>query len=184
MKISLESERLKMVSLDSSDAEQFFDFLLRNKEYFRRWGPEYEKDYFSVWYHKAWLESMERGTTEGRQIMFGTYLKTNPNRIIATVSFSNIIKEIFQSCYLGYRVDENETKKGIASEAITRAAEYMFSEVKIHRIEANIMPSNAASIRVMEKLGFVNEGLSKKYLKINGKWEDHFHYVLLNSSVE
>jgi [ribosomal protein S5]-alanine N-acetyltransferase len=184
MKITLESERLKMVSLDSTDTEQFFDFLIRNKEYFRRWSPAYEKNYFSVWYHKAWLESIEKEMKEGRQIKFGAYLKSNPNRIVGTVSFSNIIKGIFQSCFLGYRVDEHETKKGYASEAIAKCTEYMFGEIKIHRIEANIMPSNTPSIRVMEKLGFENEGLAKKYLKVNGVWEDHFHYVKLNSKIE
>ena len=184
MKITLETQRLKMVSLDGTDTEQFFDFLMRNKEYFRRWSPEYEENYFSVWYHKAWLESIEKDMKEGRHIKFGVYLKTNPNRIIGSVSFSNIIKGIFQSCFMGYRVDENETKKGYASEAIARCVKYMFEEIKIHRIEANIMPVNSASIRVMEKLRFENEGLAKKYLKVNGVWEDHLHYVMLNSKIE
>ena len=184
MKISLESERLKMVSLDSTDTEQFFDFLMRNKEFFRRWSPAYEESYFSVWYHKSWLESIEKEMNEGRQIKFGVYQRSNPNRIIGTVSFSNIIKGVFQSCFLGYRIDEHETKKGFASEAIARGVKYMFEEIKIHRIEANIMPVNTASIRVMEKLEFENEGLAKKYLKVNGIWEDHYHYVLLNPNIE
>jgi ribosomal-protein-alanine N-acetyltransferase len=184
MKITLESERLKIVSLDATDTEQFFDFLMRNKEFFRKWSPAYEENYYSVWYHKAWLESIEREMKEGRQIKFGVYLKSNPNRIIGTVSFSNIIKGIFQSCFLGYRTDEHETNKGYISEAILRCVKYMFAEIMIHRIEANIMPANTASIRVMEKLGFENEGLAKKYLKVNGVWEDHFHYVLLNPEIE
>ena len=60
----------------------------------------------------------------------------------------------------------------------------MFEEIKIHRIEANIMPINIVSIKVIEKLGFENEGLAKKYLKVNGIWEDHFHYVKLNTKLE
>lgn len=184
MKISIDSERLRMVSLETSYTKQFFDFLIRNKEFFRKWSPAYEESYFSLQYHRSWLESIEREMKEGRQVNFGVYVKSNPNRIIGTVSFSNIIKGIFQSCFLGYRTDEHETKKGYATEAIARGVKYMFEEVKIHRIEANIMPVNSASIRVIEKLGFEYEGLAKKYLKVNGVWEDHCHYVLLNPKVE
>ena len=57
-------------------------------------------------------------------------------------------------------------------------------ELKLHRIEANIMPRNARSIRVVEKLGFINEGRSRKYLKIAGVWEDHLHFVLVNPDEE
>jgi ribosomal-protein-alanine N-acetyltransferase len=62
--------------------------------------------------------------------------------------------------------------------------EYAFNELKLHRIEANIIPRNAGSIRAVEKAGFTCEGTSKKYLQINGVWEDHAHYVRLNEKVE
>jgi ribosomal-protein-alanine N-acetyltransferase len=55
--------------------------------------------------------------------------------------------------------------------------------MSLHRIEANIMPRNQRSLRVVEKLGFVDEGLSRDYLKINEKWEDHIHMVLLNKDL-
>jgi ribosomal-protein-alanine N-acetyltransferase len=183
MKTRLETNRLLLISIDSTDTEQFFDFLVRNKDYFRKWSALYEENYFAVWYHRAWLESLEQESLNGTQVKFGLYYKTNPNRIIGSVSLSNIIKGIFQSCFLGYRIDEHETRKGIATESIKRVTEYAFDDLKLHRIEANVMPSNAASVRVVEKLGFINEGLAKNYLKVNGKWEDHYHFVLLNPKV-
>ncbi len=184
MKIRLETDRLSLISLDPTDTEQFFDFLVRNKDYFRKWSAEYEDNYFSIWYHRAWLENIEQETLSGREIKFGVYYKTNPNRIIGSVSFSNIIKGIFLSCFLGYRIDENETRKGVATESLKGAIDYAFGVLNLHRVEANVMPSNAASIRVVEKLGFVNEGLARDYLKVNGKWEDHYHYVILNKKAE
>ncbi len=184
MKTKLETERLALVSLDSTDTEQFFDLLMRNRDFFKNWSAEYDDNYFSVWYHKACLEAIEKESVEGRHIKFGVYLKENINRLIGTVSFSNIITGIFQSCFLGYRIDEHQTGKGIATEAIKRGIEYVFSQIKLHRIEANVMPANIASKRVVEKLGFINEGLAKNYLKVNGRWEDHIHYVLLNKEVE
>lgn len=59
----------------------------------------------------------------------------------------------------------------------------MFHEFKLHRIEANIMPKNKRSLRAAPKSGFYNEGLAYNYLKINGKWEDHIHMVLLNDNL-
>ncbi len=126
MKIRLESERLNLVSLDSGDSKQFYDFLLRNSEYFKKWSPEYEIDYFSLKYHRSWLKKIERDNKIVRQIKFCLYLKSDPNKIIGTVSFSNIIGGIFLSCFLGYRIDEQQTIKGFATEAIKRGVQYMF----------------------------------------------------------
>ena len=76
-----------------------------------------------------------------------------------------------------------ENSKGFAKEAILRTVKFAFEELGLHRIEANIMPSNKLSIRTAEKCGFVYEGSSSKYLQINGKWEDHLHYVILNEKL-
>lgn len=72
---------------------------------------------------------------------------------------------------------------GYMAEAIRKGIDIMFNEFGLHRIEANIMPKNKRSLRVVEKLGFVNEGTASRYLMINGKWEDHIHMVLLNDKV-
>jgi len=66
------------------------------------------------------------------------------------------------------------------TEAITKGIEVMFSEYKMHRIEAHAMPNNKASIRVLEKIGFIYEGISHKFLDVNGVWEDHLHFALIN----
>jgi ribosomal-protein-alanine N-acetyltransferase len=125
---------------------------------------------------------MEKETEAGKQIKFGVFIKNDLNKIIGTVSFSNIIKGPFLSCFLGYRTDEKENGKGYTTEAIKRGIEYVFDEIKLHRIEANIIPANTASIKVVEKLGFKLEGYSRNYLQINRKWEDHLHYALLNEN--
>lgn len=182
MSIKLETERLVLRSLNISDTELLYDFLTRNAEFFKPWSPKYEQDYFDIEHHRNRLLKIETETET--QIKFGFFIKDDLKKLIGTVSFSNIIKGPFLSCFLGYRTDEKANGKGYTTEAIKRGIEYVFSELKLHRIEANIMPSNIASVRVIEKLGFVMEGLSHNYLKINGKWEDHLRYVLLSKSLE
>ena len=67
--------------------------------------------------------------------------------------------------------------------AVDMVTAYAFSVLGLHRLEANVMPRNKASLRVLEKNGFLNEGLSKYYLNINEVWEDHIHMVKLNESM-
>ena len=61
--------------------------------------------------------------------------------------------------------------------AVGVLTQYAFSQLGLHRLEANVMPRNRASLRVLEKNGYENEGLAKRYLHINGVWEDHIHMV-------
>ena len=70
------------------------------------------------------------------------------------------------------------------TEAVNQVVTYAFDSLGLHRIEGNIMPRNKASIGVAKKCGFAEEGLSRKYLKINGVWEDHLHFVRLNEEME
>ncbi|CZS09951.1 ribosomal-protein-S5-alanine N-acetyltransferase [Clostridioides difficile] len=93
------------------------------------------------------------------------------------------MRGVFLSCYLGYKLDQDEINQGYMTEAIQKGIDIIFNEYGLHRIEANVMPKNQRSLRVTEKLGFYNEGIAQKYLKINGIWEDHVHMVLLNDKV-
>ncbi len=179
-----ESERLILRSLTVDDTEELFRFRTRNAEFFKPFSPQYPEEYFDPEYHRKNLLQIESDVLKGLLVQFGVYLKTDAKRMMGSVVFSNIVMGPFKSCYLGYRIDKDELNKGYASEAIIAGSKYMFTEKRLHRIEANIIPRNIASIKAIEKAGFVYEGISKKYLNINGVWEDHLHYVLLNSDVE
>ena len=67
-------------------------------------------------------------------------------------------------------------------EALAKTIDYIFSDYKLHRIEAFVMPSNKESIKLLEKLDFINEGYSYEYSKINGVWEDHLRMSLINKT--
>ncbi len=183
MSIILNTERLTLRELTAQDAEKFCDFLLRNKEFFRSSGPIYDKEYESVEYHRKMLERSQIESMDGRHYKFGIFLKDDTERIIGSAALSNIVMGNFRSCFLGYRIDEHENSKGYATEALKKVIDFGFEELTLHRIEANIMPGNKPSIRVIEKLGFIYEGDSKQYLRINGIWKDHSHYVILNDRV-
>jgi ribosomal-protein-alanine N-acetyltransferase len=182
--VTLETGRLTLKSLNKNDAEAYYNFLMRNTDFLKPWSPKYEDEYFNLSHHEKKFIQLEKDTEEGRYIKFGVHNKNDLNTIIGSVSFSSIIHGPFKSCYLGYRVDEKENGKGFATEAVKSGIDYIFNTLNLHRTEANVIPRNTASIRVVEKLGFTYEGQSKKYLQINGVWEDHNHYALINDNIK
>lgn len=179
-KIKLETERLYLRTLNTDDAGIFYDYLMRNYDFFKPWSPEYDTQYRESNTFKSRIEYLNKEEEEGRSVKFAVFKKEDTSKIIGTVVLSNIVRGPFLSCFLGYRIDGEENGKGYATESIGRIVQYAFADLKLHRVEANIIPRNKPSIRVIEKSGFTYEGISKKYLKINGIWEDHLHYVLLN----
>lgn len=178
-----ETERLILKVVDKSYAELVVDYYLRNKSFLEEWEPIKDEDFYTKQYQEEQLDKELSTIENNSSLRLWVFKKENENKVIGSIGFNNIVRGVFLSCHLGYKLDKDEINKGYMTEAIRKGIEIMFIEFGLHRIEANIMPRNKRSLRVVEKLGFYNEGLAYKYLKINGKWEDHIHMVLLNDKV-
>ena len=178
-----ESERLILKILDKSYAQMVLDYYLRNKSFLEEWEPVKSKEFYTRQYQEELLDKELSNIISKRSFRLWIFKKEDSSKIIGSVGFSNIVWGAFLSCHLGYKLDKDEINKGYMTEAVQKGIEIMFNEFGLHRIEANIMPKNKPSLRVVEKLGFYKEGLGYKYLKINGKWEDHIHMVLLNEKI-
>ena len=185
-KLHIETPRLLLTTLTPLHTELVLDYYLRNKAFFQPWFPTFLPDYFTLACQHKRLKKGKRQLKDGSALSLWIFEKTATakRKVIGNVDFTHIIRGPFQSCFLGYSIDKEKGRKGYATEAVSHACNYVFAHLHLHRIEANIMPSNKASIKVVEKLGFINEGLAARYLKIHGRWEDHVHYVLLNEAVE
>src|SRR5262249_23165406 len=83
------------------------------------------------------------------------------------------------SAYLGYYIGQRFAGRKYMSEAIELVLQVAFKKLKLHRLEANIQPGNTASIAVVRRAGFVQEGFSRRYLKIGGRWRDHERWAIL-----
>jgi ribosomal-protein-alanine N-acetyltransferase len=180
----LTSSRLQLKIIDETYAHQVLEFVSRNKVFLKEWEVLRNPNYYYLQAQRHLLLEDRVGMERGNLFKVWIFKHDQPDLIIGSVSLSNIVRGAFQSCHLGYRLDQFEQNKAYMTEAITLLVHYAFQQLKLHRIEANIMPRNKASLRVVEKLGFQNEGVARKYLKINGKWEDHIHMVLLNEEQE
>lgn len=93
--------------------------------------------------------------------------------IVGNLSFTNVVRGVFQACYLGYRIDQRYQGKGLMHEALVEALRYAFESLGLHRVMANYRPTNERSGRLLQRLGFVVEGYARDYLFLDGAWRDH-----------
>jgi len=99
-------------------------------------------------------------------------------------SLSSIVRGVFWCAHAGWRVSADRMRQGLGSEGVTALLDFAFAPepagLGLHRVQANIIPSNTASIRLAEKLGFRREGLALRYLHIGGQWQDHVMFAKLS----
>lgn len=98
--------------------------------------------------------------------------------IIGAISLSQIFRGGFQNAYLGYCIGARYAGQGYMTEAIKLILSHAFKHLKLHRLEANIQPDNAASIALVKRAGFTREGFSRRYLKVCGRWRDHERWAI------
>ena len=179
----IHTSRLTLKSLDEEDSEPVLDFYNRNRVFLRRWEPLRNEGFYTDSFQKLSLKLDRESQIKGDMYRFWIY-KHGESEIIGTVSLTHIVRGVFKSCYLGYKISEENEGKGFMYEALKSVVDFAFDKLKLHRIEANIMPTNERSIQLVKRLSFEYEGMSKKYLKINGYWEDHLRFALINEEVE
>ncbi|WP_320047920.1 GNAT family N-acetyltransferase [uncultured Ilyobacter sp.] len=181
--VTLKTERLYLKVLGEEAVSEVAEYYKKNREFFKRWESSKRDDFFSESYLKMLLRLEQEEIENGNRMKLWIFNREN-NKIIGFLNFGNIIRGAFDSCFLGYKLDKDETGKGYMTEALKEGMAFYFDVMKLHRIEVNLMPQNVLGIKTIERVGFIKEGISEKYLKINGKWEDHIHYVMLKERYE
>lgn len=176
----MKNNHIQLVSADVSFAEQVIDYYKRNKEFLKEFEPVRNEEFFSLEYQRKVLKEEMLEYKKKTAFRFYIISMEQPSKIIGIIGLNNVVWGAFCSAFLGYKLDKDFVNKGYMSAAVEMLTKYAFEELGLHRIEANVMPKNKASLRVLEKNHFINEGISKYYLNINGVWEDHIHMVKIN----
>ena len=151
---------------------------MANREFSKKWKPNRSDDYYTLKFQQDLLD--QKNADRQKNIRFHLFDKMDPRNVIGDVAFSNIAYGPFCSCYLGYGLLGDREGEGLMTEALEAAIDHMFDQKRLHRIQANVIPGNTRSINVLENLGFRREGQQDKYLKIDGRWQDHYSYALIN----
>jgi ribosomal-protein-alanine N-acetyltransferase len=179
-----ETDRLLMKALNKNSAPLVLSFYEDNRFLFEPWEPQRGSNFYTLAYQKASLTAEHNQMTEGKLLRYWVFLKDAPDEIIGSICFQNLLKGPYQSCSLGYKFSHKHLHQGYAFESIHKAIETIFEEYHLHRIEAFIMPNNEPSLRLIDRLFFICEGLSYSYAKVNGIWTDHKRYSLINPDGE
>ncbi len=179
MELRLETRDLELRAAHTARAGALLDYYQRNRAFLAPWEPRREEAFYTLAAQYEQLEQEMRQAETGTAFRFYLTRREEPEQIIGGIGLSSIVRGCFQSCFLGYKLDGGFTGRGYMTQAVQAVTDFGFGELGLHRIEGNVMPRNRASLRVLEKCGFQKEGISPRYLKINGVWEDHIHMVRL-----
>ncbi|GAA4421305.1 GNAT family protein [Georgenia halophila] len=127
-------------------------------------------------YRRSWEASARAGTSL-------PWVIEAHGDLVGSLTVSSITRGAFWSGTIGYWISEHMAGRGITPLAVAMASDYAWFEVGLHRIEINIRPENGPSLRVVEKLGFREEGLRRRFLHIDGDWRDHRSFALTAEEV-
>jgi len=179
---AMETDRLRLSVLKRSRAGEVADYLTRNREFHRKWAQTHSDSYFTEKTQRDYLKFDAKEYEEGRLVPLWITKKGEPDRIIGRVSFFNFAYGGMMSCSVGYHLDETETHKAYMTEALSESCRMLMDVMKMHRIEAFILPNNKSSLNLIRRCGFTYEGKRVSYMHINGKWEDHEAFYLLEGT--
>lgn len=150
-----------------------------------RWSPPATQSFFTepFWRDRLALavEEYQAGRA-ARFVLQPAGPETGP--IIGTCNYTNIVRGPFLACHLGYQIARSHEGHGLMAEALRASNAFVFESMRLHRIMANYRPENERSRRLLERLGFVREGLAKDYLFIDGAWRDHVLTSLVNPAFD
>jgi ribosomal-protein-alanine N-acetyltransferase len=163
-------ERVALRKLTGADRDGFVGLMLASRDFHYPWvDPPKTPAAFD-----EFLRVRQKPDMDG----FVICLKET-GTIAGYVNINCIVRASFESAFLGYAIGAPFAGKGLMTEAMKLVTRYAFAELKLHRLEANIQPGNAASIALVRRCGFRLEGFSPRYLRIFGEWRDHERWALL-----
>jgi ribosomal-protein-alanine N-acetyltransferase len=145
-----------------------------------RWSPPAASAFFTEAFWRERLGAAVEEFFAGRAARFVLQEGAESSPIVGTCNYTNIVRCPFLACYLGYQVARAREGRGLMSEALRATNAYVFENLGLHRIMANYRPENERSGILLERLGFVREGVAKGYLFIDGEWRDHVLTALTN----
>jgi ribosomal-protein-alanine N-acetyltransferase len=152
------------------DRAEFISLMRASRSFHRPWATApTDDDRFA-----AYLADSQRPDFEAMLVC-----RVGDGAILGFFNLSQIVRRALQSAYLGYAVGKPYAGQGYMRDGLELVLRRAFTELRLHRIEANIQPGNHASIALAKGAGFRREGFSPRYLKIGGRWRDHERWAIL-----
>ncbi len=176
--LKLEYERVLIRPPRARDWREWAELRQNSRAFLEPWEPAWPHDTLS---RSAFRNRVHRSHEEMRADQGYSFLifRREDGALVGGVTLSNIRRGVAQAASLGYWIGEPYARQGYMSEALTALLDFCFDMLGLHRVEAACLPHNTASQAVLRKVGFTEEGYARRYLKINGVWEDHVLFSIL-----
>jgi len=148
------------------------------------WEPTAELDWIARHCVSAWPSTYSGLRSEARRGRMLPYVIEVDGRFGGQLTIGNVTHGALRSAWIGYWVASEFTGGGVATGALALGVDHCFGAVMLHRVEATVRPENAASRKVLSKVGFREEGLLKRYLDVDGGWRDHLLVAVTSEEIE
>jgi len=167
----------------ADDWEEWSELRAESRHFLTPWEPRWPSDCLTK---PAFGRRLERHSRQWRQGSGYNFLtcRNADDRIIGGVSLSRVLRGVAQSGMIGYWIGAPYARCGYTSQAVGLLLDYAFGDLGLHRVEAATLPHNDASRALLQRLNFTEEGRMRSFLRINGTWQDHILYAMINDDWE
>lgn len=176
----LETERVVLRAPQMSDYPAWAELRGDSREFLVPWEPRWAPDELSRSSFRRRVRHYLRDMREDMGYALFVY-DTRSAALVGGLTLCNVRRGVTQSCTLGYWVGAKYARQGYMTAAVRAIVPFVFESLELHRLEAACLPTNTASMRLLDRIGFEREGLARRYLRINGEWRDHVLYALLDT---
>lgn len=166
----------------ASDYASWADLREKSRSFLTPWEPTWPLDDLTRSSYKRRIKRYQREIRDDSGYAFFLFCKDD-DALIGGIRLSHIRRGVAQSCSLGYWMGQGYSGKGYMTAAVNAIIPFIFEGLRLHRIEAACLPHNKASMRLLEKVGFQQEGRARSYLCINGLWQDHLLFAFVESDL-
>jgi ribosomal-protein-alanine N-acetyltransferase len=176
----IDAERVTLRTPQMSDYPAWAELRAASRDFLTPWEPLWAADELS---RSSFRRRVRHYLRDLREDMgYALFIFSNADgALVGGLTLCNVRRGVTQACTLGYWTGAPYARQGYMTAAVRAVIPFVFDSLELHRLEAACLPSNMASIKLLERTGFTHEGLARRYLRINGVWQDHLLYALLDS---
>ena len=174
--LTVTGDRVTLRLPQMDDFEEWAELREASRGFLVPWEPTWPADDLS---RGSFRRRLKRYAEDQRNDFAYPYFifRNEDQKLVGGLTITNIRRGVAQAGSLGYWMGAAYARQGYMTAAVRVLVPFAFSTLKLHRLEAACIPENAASVRLLERTGFVREGYAREYLCINGIWQDHLLYA-------
>jgi [ribosomal protein S5]-alanine N-acetyltransferase len=161
-----------------NDFEAWVDLRQASRGFLQPWEPLWTTNEFSKFNFRARIKHYQQQIRDDASYPFFVF-HHEEGHLLGAVTASNVRRGVAQMCSVGYWMGESFTRQGYMTEALAALLDHAFGDLALHRVEAACLAQNTASIKLLQRNGFLYEGVARKYLQIAGNWQDHMLFARL-----